>query len=79
MDSNLCLFVFSDKDNAKVRLSYILALHSSKRVLVEQIPLPEFFLTDAIIQLTLAREERKCNVSKVLKKQMSRNFQLQLS
>lgn len=68
MDSDLCLFQFSDKEKAKDRLSYVLALHSSTRVLVEQIPLPEFFLTDATIQLTLAREKRKCNVSKVLKK-----------
>lgn len=36
----------------------VLAIHSSKRLLVEQIVPPPFILADAIINLTLARGQR---------------------
>lgn len=37
---------------------YVLAIHSSKRLLVEQISPPAFVLADAIISLTLAKGQR---------------------
>lgn len=37
---------------------YVLAIHSSKRLLVEQISPPAFILADAIINLTLAKGQR---------------------
>ncbi|GLH13075.1 Calpain-D, partial [Gryllus bimaculatus] len=37
---------------------YVLAIHSSKRLLVEQISPPPFMLADAIISLTLAKGQR---------------------
>ncbi|XP_034240011.1 calpain-D-like [Thrips palmi] len=37
---------------------YVLAIHSSKKILVEQITPPSFVLADAIISLTLAKGQR---------------------
>jgi hypothetical protein len=37
---------------------YVLAIHSSKRLLVEQISPPAYVLADAIISLTLAKGQR---------------------
>lgn len=37
---------------------YVLAIHSSKRILVEQITPPAYILADAIISLTLAKGQR---------------------
>lgn len=37
---------------------YVLAIHSSKKLLVEQITPPSFVLADAIISLTLAKGQR---------------------
>lgn len=37
---------------------YVLAIHSSKRLLVEQVTPPPFVLADAIISLTLAKGQR---------------------
>lgn len=37
---------------------YILAIHSSKRLLVEQISPPAFVLADTLINLTLAKGQR---------------------
>lgn len=37
---------------------YVLAIHSSKKLLVEQISPPAFVLADAIISLTLAKGQR---------------------
>lgn len=37
---------------------YVLAIHSSKKLIVEQISPPGFILADAIISLTLAKGQR---------------------
>lgn len=37
---------------------FVLAIHSSKRLLVEQVSPPSFVLADTIINLTLAKGQR---------------------
>jgi len=37
---------------------FVLAIHSSKRLLVEQVSPPSFVLADTIINLTLAKGKR---------------------
>lgn len=37
---------------------FLLAIHSSKRLLVETLPPPSFLLADAIISLTIAKGQR---------------------
>ena len=45
-------------DNPANYPEYVLAIHSSKRLLVEQISPPAYVLADAIISLTLAKGQR---------------------
>jgi calpain-15 len=45
-------------DNPAQFPEYVLAIHSSKRLLVEQIGPPSYVLADAIISLTLVKGQR---------------------
>lgn len=54
---NLCFHVLGIDDPANYP-EYVLAIHSSKRLLVEQISPPAYVLADAIISLTLTKGQR---------------------
>lgn len=66
--SPLFFFLFNDAHNVFLLFlgisdpanypAYVLAIHSSKRLLVEQISPPAYILADAIISLTLAKGQR---------------------
>lgn len=51
-------FVFKGMEDPASYPEYVLAIHSSKRLLVEQISPPAYVLADAIISLTLAKGQR---------------------
>lgn len=53
-------------DNPAQFPEYVLAIHSSKRLLVEQIAPPSYVLADAIISLTLVKGQRHEVMSPVI-------------
>jgi len=50
--------IFIDLVDPSVYPEFVLAIHSSKRLLVEQVSPPSFVLADTIINLTLAKGQR---------------------
>jgi calpain-15 len=51
-------YIFAGMEDPASYPEYVLAIHSSKRLLVEQISPPAYVLADAIISLTLAKGQR---------------------
>lgn len=51
-------YVYVGMKNPENYPQYILAIHSSKRLLVEQIAPPAYVLADTLINLTLAKGQR---------------------
>lgn len=49
---------FVDLVDPSIYPEFVLAIHSSKRLLVEQVSPPSFVLADTIINLTLAKGQR---------------------
>lgn len=60
--SSLCLeiYIFSSSgiEDPVNYPEYVLAIHSSKRLIVEQLLPPAYILADSIISLTLAKGQR---------------------
>lgn len=52
------MLLFVDLVDPSVYPEFVLAIHSSKRLLVEQVSPPSFVLADTIINLTLAKGQR---------------------
>jgi len=56
---HFCAYIiFLDLVDPSVYPEFVLAIHSSKRLLVEQVSPPSFVLADTIINLTLAKGQR---------------------
>lgn len=55
--SNMC-FLFLGLDTSDGYPGYVLAIHSSKRVAVEQITAPASLLVDSLVNLCLAKGQR---------------------
>lgn len=54
----MCFFFNLDLVDPSIYPEFVLAIHSSKRLLVEQVSPPSFVLADTIINLTLAKGQR---------------------